>query len=102
MKLAKRVFLAIALAGVAATTVVNAQGYVTESTFPTFFAEMRPMIAKMPAADKKKAMEMEAGIMKMERDHKMAMNKFAMEHRMAILNMRREYEDFLQGRGGSQ
>ena len=66
MKLAKRVFLAIALAGVAATTVVNAQGYVTESTFPTFFAEMRPMIAKMPAADKKKAMEMEAGIMKKE------------------------------------
>ena len=102
MKLAKRVFLEIALTGVTATSVVQAQGYVTESSFPNFFAEMRPMIAKMAAADKKMAMSMEAGIMKMERDHQMAMIKSAAEHKMAMLKMRREYEDFLQGRGGSQ
>ena len=60
MKLANRVFLAVALAGATATTVANAQGFVTESKFPTFFAEMRPMLAKLSAADKKKAMEMEA------------------------------------------
>lgn len=67
MKLAKRVLLAIALValvGAAATTSVNAQGFVTESAYPKFFAEMRPMLAKMSAADKKKAMEMEATVMK--------------------------------------
>lgn len=102
MKLANRVFLAVALAGVTATTVVNAQGFVTESKFPTFFAEMRPMLAKLSAADKKKAMEMEAAVMKMEGDHQMAMTQSTMQHKMAILKMRREYEDFIFGRGGSQ
>ena len=102
MKLANRVFLAVALAGVTATTVVNAQGFVTESKFTTFFAEMRPMLAKLSAADKKKAMEMEAAVMKMEGDHQMAMTQSTMQHKMAILKMRREYEDFIFGRGGSQ
>lgn len=102
MKLAKRVFLAAALAGVAAISVVSAQGFVMESSYPTFFAEMRPMVAKLSAADKKKAMEMEAAIMKMQGDHQMAMTKSALEHRMAILKMRREYEDFAFSRGGSQ
>lgn len=100
MKLTKHVFLAIALAGVAATGVVNAQGYVTESSYPTFFAEMRPMVAKMNAADKQKAMDMEMAIMKMERDHQMAMTKSSMEHKMAILKMRQEYEDLLYSKGG--
>jgi hypothetical protein len=100
MKLAKRLLIAISLGMVAATGTVNAQGFVTESTYPNFFAEMRPMVAKLSAADKKKAMDMEAAIMKMEGDHRMNMTKSTMEHRMAILKMRREYEDFTFSRGG--
>ena len=38
-----------------------------------YFAQMRPMIAKMNAVDKKKAMDMEIAIMKMEMNHQMAM-----------------------------
>ena len=102
MKLAKTVLLAISLAGVAATSSVNAQGFLTESAYPTYFAEMRPMVARLSAADKKKALDMEAAIMKMEGEHQMAMTKMTLEHKMAILTMRREYEDFLYGRGGAQ
>ena len=102
MKLAKRVLLAISLAGLAANNFVNAQGFVMESRYPTFFAEMRTMLAKMPTTDKKKAMELGAAIMKMEGEHQMVMTKSEMEHRMAILKMRREYEEFAYTRGGSQ
>ena len=73
-----------------------------ESSYPAFFAEMRPMVAKLSVADKKKVMEMEAAIMKIAVKHEMAMTKSTTEHRMAILKMRREYEEFAYSRGGSQ
>ena len=102
MKLAKTALLAISLAGIGAASSVSAQGFLTESAYPTYFAEMRPMVAKLNAADKKKAMDMEAAIMKMEGDHQMMMTNAMLEHKMAILKMRREYEDFAYSRGGAQ
>lgn len=102
MKLAKPIFLALSLATITSSAIVSAQGFVIESAYPTYFAEMRQMMAKMNASDKQKAMEMEAAILKMERDHQMAMTKATMEHKMAILKMRREYEDFTYSRVGGQ
>jgi hypothetical protein len=65
----------------------------------SYFQRMRPMIMKMADADKKKAMAMEAAIMKMEGDHAMAMTKASMEHKLAIMKMKREYEEFLYSKG---
>jgi hypothetical protein len=65
-----------------------------------YFTQMRPMVSKMSAADKKKAMDMEMAIMKMETAHEMAMTKATMEHKMAIMKMRQEYEDHIYSKGG--
>jgi hypothetical protein len=65
-----------------------------------YFTQMRPMVAKMSAADKKKAMEMEMAIMKMETAHQMAMTKATMEHKMSIMKMRQEYENHIYSAGG--
>jgi hypothetical protein len=74
-----------------------------DSDWPRFFSEMiRPMAAKMSASDKKKAMEMELAIQRMESDHAMSMMKFEMSHRATIQKMRRELEDFYFQKGGAQ
>ncbi len=100
MKLAKTVLLAMTVAGIGVASSANAQGFHVESAYPTYFAEMRPMVAKLNAADRRKATDMEAAIMKMEGEHRMAMTKATLEHKMVILKMRREYEDFAFRAGG--
>jgi hypothetical protein len=71
-----------------------------ESDWPRFFNEtVRPMMAKMSPADKKKAMEMEIAIKRMEGDHAMSMMKSEVAHRATIEKMRRELEDLIYTRG---
>jgi hypothetical protein len=75
-------------------------GFSENETASRYFTQMRPMVARMNAADKKKAMDMEMAIMKMESSHQMAMGKATMEHKMAIMKMRQEYEDHIYSKGG--
>ena len=101
MKQVKAALLALSMLGaVGITAPAFADGGASENEFTSsYFSRMRPMAMKMADADKKKAMTMEAAIMKMEGDHAMAMTKATMEHKIAIMKMKREYEDFLYSKG---
>ncbi len=85
--------------GFASSASANNYLYGEYSTSASYFMQMRPMMMKMSAADKKKAMDMEMAIMKMEGDHAMAMAKAKMDHTMAIMKMKREYEEYLFSKG---
>ncbi len=66
-----------------------------DSDWPRYYSEaLRPMVATMNAADKRKVMEMEMAIQRMESDHAMSMMKSELNHRATIQKMRRELEDF--------
>ena len=101
MKHVKSALLALSMLGaIGISTPALADGGASENEYTSsYFSRMRPMAMKMADADKKKAMSMEAAIMKMEGDHAMAMTKATMEHKMAVMKMKREYEDFLYGKG---
>jgi hypothetical protein len=72
-----------------------------DSDWPRYYTDaVRPMMAKMSAADRKKAMEMEMAIQRMEADHAMSMMKSEMNHRATIQKMRRELEDWVFSRVG--
>ena len=64
-----------------------------------YMQNIRPMMMKMPMADKKKAMDMEMAIMKMEADHAMTMTKMSAEHKMSIAKMRRDLEELIFSKG---
>ena len=102
MKSVKVALLALSMASAMgmATSVFADGGFSENMSASGYFTQMRPMVAKMNAADKKKAMEMEMAIMKMEGAHDMAITKATMEHKMAIMKMRQEYEDHVYSKGG--
>lgn len=102
MKSVKVALLALSMMGaMGMAPSASADGGFSENEYTSrYFSQMRPMIAKMNAVDKKKAMDMEMAIMKMEMNHQMAMTKATMEHKMAIMKMRQEYEDHIYSRGG--
>ena len=102
MKSVKTALLALSMIGAIglANNAVADGGFSENMSTSGYFAQMRPMIAKMNAVDKKKAMDMEMAIMKMEMNHQMAMTKATMEHKMSIMKMRQEYEDHIYSRGG--
>lgn len=102
MKSVKVALLALSMmAATGMSTSALADGGFSENmSASSYFTQMRPMVAKMNAADKKKAMDMEMAIMKMESAHQMAMGKATMEHKMAIMKMRQEYEDHIYSKGG--
>lgn len=102
MKSVKVALLALSMMGaMGMTTSAVADGGFSENDYTSrYFLQMRPMVAKMNAVDKKKAMDMEMAIMKMEGAHSMAMAKATMDHKMAITKMRAEYEEFIFSKGG--
>lgn len=102
MKSVKVALLALSMMGaMGMAPSASADGGFSENEYTSrYFSQMRPMIAKMNAVDKKKAMDMEMAIMKMEMNHQMAMTKATMEHKMSIMKMRQEYEDHIYSRGG--
>lgn len=73
--------------------------YGSEDWSRQYMTNVRPMVAKMPMADKKKVMDMEMAITKMQADHSMTMMKMDVDHKMAIAKMRRELEEFIVGKG---
>ena len=103
MKSFKPILLAVALLGVVgAAAPASAQfggTYDNESWNLYYKQSLRPSAAKMPAADKKKVMDMEMAIVKMQADHTTTMMKMDTEHKMAIAKMRRELEEFIVGKG---
>lgn len=102
MKHLKTALIAFSMLGVAGlATTAGANNYFDGeyATSSSYFMQMRPMTMKMSAADKRKVMDMEMAIMKMEGDHAMAMTKATMEHKMAIMKMKREYEEFIFAKG---
>ena len=103
MKSFKPILLAVALfSAIGATTPSFAQfggTYDSDSWNLYYMQSLRPNVAKMPAADKKKITEMEMTMLKMQADHDMAMMKMDMDHKMAIAKMRRELQDFIVGKG---
>lgn len=103
MKHLKHALTALALAGtlgaIAPASAYNDALYGSEEWSRQYMQNVRPMMGKMPMADKKKAMDMEMAIMKMGADHTMAMMKMDMEHKMAMAKMRRELEEFIVGKG---
>lgn len=103
MKHIKGVLTAMALTGMlgAATPAlaVNDALYGSEQWSREYMASVRPLVAKLAMADKKKVMDMEMAIMRMESDHAMTMMKMDTDHKMAIAKMRRELEEFIYGKG---
>ncbi len=103
MKHLKLVLASLALAssiGAAAPAFAyNDALYGSEDWSRQYMQNVRPMVAKMPMADKKKVMDMEMAITKMEADHSMSMMKMDVDHKMAIAKMRRELEEFIVGKG---
>ena len=102
----KSIKLALASLALATTVGVSAPAsayndalYGSEQWSREYMANVRPMVAKMPMADKKKVMDMEMAIMKMEADHSMMMMKMDVDHRMAKAKMRRELEEFIISKG---
>ena len=102
MKSVKTALLALSMIGAMGmtTTAMADGGFAEADAGSRYFTQMRPMLTKMNAADKKKAMDMEMAIMKMEMTHQMAMGKATMEHKLAIMKMRQEYEEHIFSRGG--
>ena len=102
MKSVKTALLALSMIGAMgmAPSATADGGWSESDAGSRYFTQMRPMVAKMNAADKKKAMDMEMAIMKMEGAHQMAMTKATMEHKMAIMKMRQDYEDHIYSKGG--
>ena len=103
MKHFKRAFVALTLAGTfsfgaPAFAYLDAL-YGSEQWARTYLANVRPMVAKMPMADKMKVMDMEMAITRMEANHSMTMMKMSVDHKMAIAKMRRELEEFIVGKG---
>lgn len=77
-------------------------GEYTSDNWSRYYTEvMRPMIAKMPAAEAKKVMDMEMSIAKMESEHRATMMKMESDHKMSVLKMRQELELALY-RGGAR
>ena len=103
MKRIKLVLASLALAstiGAAAPAFAyNDALYSSDQWSREYMQNVRPMVAKMPMADKKKVMDMEMAIMKMEADHSMTMMKMDVDHKMAMVKMRRELEEFIIGKG---
>ncbi len=103
MKLTQKATLLVALMGALSASVPASAQWAGQydTDWPRYFSEtMRPMMAKMSVADKKKAMEMEMAIKRMEADHTMAMMKSEVAHRATIEKMRRELEDWIFTRVG--
>lgn len=102
MKSVKTAILVLSLVGsLGIAPMASADGGFAEADFGTsYFLQMRSIMMKLNAADKKKAADMEMAIMKMETEHAMAMTKASMEHKMAIMKMRQEYESFIFSRVG--
>lgn len=88
-----------ALGAVAPAFAYNDALYGSEDWSRQYMQNVRPMVAKMPMADKMKVMDMEMAISKMEADHSMTMMKMDVDHKMAIAKMRRELEEFIIGKG---
>ena len=103
MKHFKQVLAAIVLAGTVGSAApafaYNDALYGSDQWSREYMVNVRPMVAKMAMADKKKVMDMEMAIMKMEADHTMAMMKMDVDHKMAMAKMRRELEEFIIGKG---
>ena len=103
MKHLKHALTALALVGSVGTIApafsFNDALYGSEQWSREYMANIRPMVAKMPMADKKKVMDMEMAIMKMQADHSMTMMKMDVDHKMSIAKMRRELEEFIISKG---
>ena len=103
MKHFKHALTALALVGtvgaMAPASAYNDALYGSEEWSRQYLQNVRPMVAKMPMADKKKVMDMEMAIMKMEADHTMTMMKMDVDHKMSMAKMRRELEEFIIGKG---
>ena len=103
MKHFKHALTALALVAtvgaIAPASAYNDALYGSEQWSREYMLNVRPMVAKMPMADKKKVMDMEMAIMKMEADHSMTMMKMDVDHKMAMAKMRRELEEFIIGKG---
>ena len=103
MKHLKHALTALALVGtvgaIAPASAYNDALYGGEQWSREYMLNVRPMVAKMPMADKKKVMDMEMAIMKMQADHSMNMMKVDADHKMAIAKMRRELQEFVVGKG---
>ena len=103
MKHFKHALTALALVGtvgaMAPAFAYNDALYGSEEWSRQYLQNVRPMVAKMPMADKKKVMDMEMAIMKMEADHTMTMMKMDVDHKMSMAKMRRELEEFIIGKG---
>ena len=103
MKSIKLALASLALASTIGATApafaYNDALYGSEDWSRQYMQNVRPMVAKMPMADKKKVMDMEMAITKMQADHSMSMMKMDVDHKMAIAKMRRELEEFIVGKG---
>lgn len=91
--------LATSFGAAAPASAYNDALYGSDQWSREYMVNVRPMVAKMPMADKKKVMDMEMAIMKMEADHTMTMMKMDVDHKMSMAKMRRELEEFIIGKG---
>jgi hypothetical protein len=65
-----------------------------------YYSQMiKPMVAKMNAAEVKKVMEMEMALAKMEANHTSTMSKMTMDHKLAVMKMRQDIETFVFFKG---
>ena len=105
MKQLKHALVAVSmLAGLGAALPASAQvlaGEYAVDHWPRYFSEvLRPMMAKMPMEEKKKVMEMEMAMAKMDLDHRATMVKMENDHRMAMMKARQAMEfRFLDNNG---
>jgi hypothetical protein len=102
MKLLKSTVIAASMmTALAASLPASAQfgGEYDSDNWTRYYTQMvRPMIAKMPATEAKKVMEMEMSIAKMESEHRATMMKMDGDHKMAVLKMRQQLEDYIYTR----
>ena len=91
--------VATTMGAIAPASAYNDALYGSEDWSRQYMVNVRPMVAKMPMADKKKVMDMEMAITKMQADHSMSMMKMDIDHKMSIAKMRRELEEFIVGKG---
>ncbi len=91
--------LASTIGAIAPASAYNDALYGSEDWSRQYMVNVRPMVAKMPMADKKKVMDMEMAITNMQADHSISMMKMDIDHKMSIAKMRRELEEFIVGKG---
>jgi hypothetical protein len=103
VKFAKLALIAAAMAvtlGSALPAAAQNAGEYASDNWQNYYSQMiKPMVAKMNAAEVKKVMDMEMALAKMEASHSATMSKMSMDHKLAVMKMRQDIETFVFFKG---